>query len=493
MTRGRLGAAVLVAGTLAVAPAAAQEVALTFDAASQRLAHASPAIAGAGHAVAAARETAAAVAALHRPVVTASAQYLLYEKTLNLDLAGAKDDALGRTQGYLAGLPATVPPEFRAIAAEITGRIAQAVPGLFALVPDSLSYRYRQDVLRPTVQAALPLYTGGAIPAIQRGAAAGVAIAEARATQARDAAQLNLIRTYFGQLAAQSLEASALQSRDALARLAGDTAKLERAGVVPRARTLEAEVARDTAERAYQRAMLAHRSARDELAQVLDLADVVPATPLFVKGQPLAPAATFLGNESGTATARQADGARQLARAGVDLARSRYRPQAFAFGEYNLNRNHALPTEPDWVVGVGARLTLLSNIDRGHTLAAARENEAAATEAAREARKGATTATLRAWDLVESARRSFLLLDSSIAAATENLRVQRLSFIEGESNLTAVLAAEAALAAARSQRIATAYEYDLSLAGLLAASGRLDDFPEYLATADIRLAPEVPR
>jgi outer membrane protein TolC len=490
------GAVVFFAGLLAAGSAAAQEadqppaVALSFQAAASRFEHESPALTGSDHAVAAARETAAAVKTLHRPLVTASAQYLEYQKTLSVDLAGPKQNALDSTQDFLSALPGTFPPAFQDIATEITGKLSQALPGLFAAIPDSLSYRYRDDVFRPTVQAVMPIYTGGAIPAIQHGAAAGVSLAEAKADQARDAARINLIRVYFGQLAAQSLEDSARQSRDALAKLYDDSRKFEAEGVTPRARTLEAEVARDTAERAYQRAVLAHRTARDELAQVLDLAAVRPTTPLFVQSRPLAPVVAFLGHEGRLPQSRQAEAASGLAKAGVDLAKARYRPQVFAFGEYNLDRHEALPTEPDWIVGVGARITLLSNISRGHALAAAREQQAAAADAAREARKTATTTTTRAWDLTESARRSFLLLDSSIAAATENLRVQRVSFEEGETTVTAVLGAEAALATARAQRIATAYEYDLALAGLLATSDQLDAFSDYLAHADIRIAPE---
>lgn len=484
-----------VAGVLVAAPAAGQVppadgVAMTFQAAEARLARSSPALEGADHGVNAAEETAAALATLRRPVVSASAQYLQYQKTLSVDLSDTKRDAVSGAQDLLAGLPGTVPAPFQDIAAEITGRLSQALPGLFALVPDTLSYRYRDTVFRPTVQAAMPLYTGGAIPAIQRGAAAGVSLARAQADQTREVARINLIRVYFGQLAAQSLEVSALQSRDALAKLYGDAAKLEQAGVTPRSTTLQAQVARDTAERAYQRAMLAHRSARSDLGEVLDLTAVTPTTPLFVDSAPLAPAASFLGRSAEGPLARQADAGRELAGAGVALARSRYRPQAFAFGEYNLNRDNALPTEPDWIVGVGARITLLSNIDRGHLLAAAKEREAAAAATAAEARKTADAATLRAWDLVEGARRSFMLLSSSIAAAEENLRVQQISFREGEATVTAVLGAEAALAAARTQRIATAYEYDLALAGLLAASNRLDSFADHLARADQRIAPE---
>jgi len=470
-----------------------QPVALTFAGAEARYETRSAALSGADHATAAARETAAAVATLHRPIVTASAQYLEYQKTLSVDLTGPKRDALDNTQQFLDGLPGTLPPAFQDIAAQITGKLAQALPGLFSAIPDSLSYRYRDDLFRPTVQAVLPIYTGGAIPAVQHAARAGVSLAGAKADQVRDTARLNLIRVYFGQLAAQALESSARQSRDALKNLYDDAQKLEAEGVTARARTLEAEVARDTAERALERAALAYQTARDELADELHLAAVEPTTPLFVQSRPLAPVASFTGNEGRLPQSRQADATRDLARSGVELAKSRYRPQVFAFGEYNLNHDHALPTEPDWIVGVGARITLMSNISRSHTLAAAREQQAAAEDAATEARKSATNATRRAWDLTEGARRSFLLLDSSIAAAAENLRVQRVSFDEGEATVTAVLGAEAALSTARAQRIATAYEYDLALAGLLASAGQLDRFDSYLANADMRIAPEPAR
>lgn len=494
--RRRSGIAAALLGLLLCDSAVAQDIngpqpaALSFQGAVARFDQQSAALSGSDHAIRAARETAAAVATLHRPIVTASAQYLEYQKTLSIDLGGPKQTALDNTQNFLSGLPGTFPPGFQDIATEITGKLSQALPGLFAAIPDSLSYRYRDDVFRPTVQAVLPIYTGGAIPAIQHGAAAGVSLAEAKSDQVRDTARINLIRVYFGQLAAQTLEESARQSRDALAKLYDDARTFEAEGVIPHARTLEAEVARDTAERAYQRAVLAHQTASDELAQTLDLAAVRPTTPLFVQSRPLAPVTAFLGREDRLPQSRQADAAGDIAKSGVELAKARYRPQAFAFGEYNLARNEALPTEPDWIVGVGVRFTLMSNIDRGHTLAAAKQQQAAAADAAREARKTASTATRRAWDLTESARRSFLLLDSSIAAATENLRVQRVSFGEGEATVTAVLGAEAALAAARTERIATAYEYDLALAGLLATSDQLDTFPDYLAHADIRIAPE---
>lgn len=223
----------VVASLSAGASAQDRSVALSYDAAAHRLANVSPALSAADHAETAARETAAAVATLHRPILTASAQYLQYQKTLSVDLTGSKQSASDATRDFLSGIPGTVPPAFQQIANDIVGRISQALPGLFAIIPDSLSYRYRDDVFRPTVQGVLPLYSGGAIPAIQRGAKAGAEMASARAAQARDLTRLNLIRLYFGQIMAAQLARSALESREALDRLLSDARKLEAAGVIP--------------------------------------------------------------------------------------------------------------------------------------------------------------------------------------------------------------------------------------------------------------------
>ncbi|RZT46236.1 outer membrane protein TolC [Sphingomonas sp. BK036] len=461
--------------------------ALSFDAAQLRFDRSSRAISAADHGVDAAKAGADAVRTLHRPIVTASAQYLVYQKTLSVDVTGEKSAALGNTQDFLAAFPGSVPPAFQQIASEISGRLSQALPGLFDAIPDQLSYRFRDEVFRPTVQAALPIYTGGAISAVQRAAQGGVAMAEGRRAQVVDLARLNLIRAYFGQQAAAGLLEAARRSRDALDKIASDSRKLEAVGVIPHARTLEVQVARDTAERTYQRADLSSATARDELARLLDLDTVVPTTALFVQTRPLAPVEMFLGSEGSAPEARTADAGRQIADAGVALARSRRLPQAYAFGEYNLNRSNALPIEPDWIAGVGVRYTILSNIDRRRTEDAARAQAAAAADTAAEARRIATSATIRAYNLVEGARRSFVLLDSSIVAARENVRVQSVAFREGEGTATPVIAAQAALDTAEAQRIAVAYEYDLALAGLLASASRLDSFGSHLARADQRL------
>ena len=485
------GAAALALLLASTGTAVAQEApppALSFQAALARLDKASPGLSGEDHAVRASEDIAAATRTLRRPVVTASATVIEYQKTLSVDLSEPKTDALNATNGFLDQLGGQFSGESAQIVAQVTQRIGAALPRLFGAIPNTLEFQTRDTVFRPAITAAMPLYTGGAIPAIQRAAQGGVAMAEGRRAQVIDLARINLIRAYFGQQAAAGLREAARRSRDALDKILSDSRKLEAAGVIPRARTLEVQVARDTAERTYQRADLSSATARDELARLLEIdGNVVPTTALFVQTRPLAPVETYLGSEGTAPEARTADAGRQIADAGVALARSRRLPQAYAFGEYNFNRSNALPIEPDWIAGVGVRYTILSNIDRRRTEDAARAQAAAAADTAAEARRIATSATIRAYNLVEGARRSFVLLDSSMVAARENVRVQAVAFREGEGTATPVIAAQAALDTAEAQRIAVAYEYDLALAGLLASASRLDAFGAHLAQADQRL------
>jgi len=442
-----------------------------------------------GHEVRAAKDNVDALKSLHRPIVALSAQVLEYQKTTSLDLGGVKQGFGSATSNFLNTLPNAFPPEFQDVVNQVTGKIEQAIPGLLATVPDSLKLKTRQTIFRPTAQALMPIYTGGAIKATQDAAAAGEKLARAKQSGTSSLTQVDLVKTYFGQQVAEQLLAAARETRDGFERHLADARALEANGMIPHARVLEAQVARDTADRAYQRAELNYQTARDDLTRLLQTDGPIDAdTPLFVNSRRLPPVTEYISTSVNNPLAREADAARDLARSGVGLAKSLLRPHAFAFGQYNFNRDHALATDPDWIAGVSLNFTLFSNVGRGKSLAAARERERAAAETAADARQSTETETSRSYDLVESARRNFLLLDSSIASNEENLRVQTIAFREGEAPISAVIDAQSSLANARAQRVSAAYEYDLALAALLTASNRPEEFADHLARADRRLA-----
>lgn len=491
---GRLALALLPwlgQGALAQAPAAPAPVvqALSFAQAQQLQRDSSPALSGQDRALEASRANARALDSVGGPIVSLSANWLRYQKTFDVSLGGVRNRVGSDINQFLGDLPGQLPPALQPAASLVGQHVGQALPGLLGAIPDSLSVTARDTVLRPALTAVWPFYTGGADQAVRHTAQAGVALAEATRDGVQTLAQLELVRAYFGLQAATQLRASSEETLAALQARTHDVQRMEVHGVLPHARVLEMQVARDAAQRNVDRARLEQDAARDTLARLLGTAArVAPASPLFVRAEPLPPVAEFLASaEHKRPQVRTAQAQGAAAAAARQLAESAWRPQAYLFGSYNFNRHQAVPIDPDWMVGVGVRFTLVSNVDRNAMVEAAQLRQQAADDAVAAAQRQSGVDVTRAWNQAELARRSFLSLESSLAAARENLRVQETSLREGVGTSSDVISAQSALSLVQTQRVATAYEYDLALAVLLATSGRDDEFMTHLAQAEYRL------
>lgn len=501
--RGALAAGALTLGALAlgaapvmaqVQPTAAQETSrtpLTYAEAEARLRTTSSLGRAAGYGVQAAEAQAQVAAGLNRPTVSLDAQLIRYRKTFDLSLSDALDRAQSDLGAAIPGLISDLPGVPGDVLNAVGQRLEAALPEIFAALPHDIRLQVDDTTFRPTVTALQPIYTGGAIPALRRAAAANVDLAEARRQEALNLESVNLARAYFGQVLAAEALKIALETRDGFDLHLHNARRMEEEGMLSRAQTLQVEVARDAAQRQVNRAELEHENAVASLARVADVeAGVTPTTPLFVNRDPVGPASVFL-DSAGQSNSRivQAQAGRDLAEAGADLAASRMKPSVYAFGTYNMNPDDALPTEPDWAFGLGARYTLMSSLDRRRMLGAARAQASAAGEVERQARDDARLLVTRAYNQVELARRQFLTMDSSLAAARENLRVQEVGFREGEATAASVIDARNLLGTARLQRAAAAYEYDLSLSALLAAAGSDQTLNDYLQRDDRISAP----
>jgi len=464
---------------------------LTYAEAEARLRTTSSLGRAAGYGVEAAEAQAQVAAGLNRPTVSLDAQLIRYRKTFDLSLSDTLDRAQSDLGAAIPGLISDLPGVPGDVLNAVGQRLEAALPEIFAALPHDIRLQVDDTTFRPTVTALQPIYTGGAIPALRRAAAANVDLAEARRQEALNLESVNLARAYFGQVLAAEALKIALETRDGFDLHLKNARRMEEEGMLSRAQTLQVEVARDAAQRQVNRAELEHENAVASLARVADVeAGVTPTTPLFVNRDPVGPAAVFLDSASqSNSRLVQAQAGRDLAEAGADLAASRMKPSVYAFGTYNMNPDDSLPTEPDWAFGLGARYTLMSSLDRRRMLGAARAQASAAGEVERQARDDARLLVTRAYNQVELARRQFLTMDSSLAAARENLRVQEVGFREGEATAASVIDARNLLGTARLQRAAAAYEYDLSLSALLAAAGSDQTLNDYLQRDDRISAP----
>ena len=181
------------------------------------------------------------------------------------------------------------------------------------------------------------------------------------------------------------------------------------------------------------------------------------------------------------------DAKREQAEQGIVIAESSWKPEVFAFGSYSLIRHYQTLIEPNWIAGIGIRFTLFSREDRSSKVGAAREGLQQVQSLQDETRNTIRTAVETSYRKVEQARQQFELLDSSLAAAQENLRLRERGFDEGQTTSLDVNDARNAVARAETARALAAYEFVVALAQLLEASGQASALPEHIKRADIRL------
>lgn len=450
--RRRVAAAIAVVALCAVAAARAQDavLALSYEQAEQRLAQVSDALAAADANVGGKRDLATATRSLRLPEVALDAREMKFQKSLEVPL--------GPLAPTLA--PFGVPDPFRIV--------------------------QRDWRFRPSVTATMPLYTGGRIPAARSAAEAAVRQAEAERDDEAQTQALQLVQAYFGQQLATQALAVRTEVRDGLQRHLSDAEKLERHGMATKAQRLQATVARDQAERDREKTAGDLDTLRATLSRLLRSEVPVEArTPLFVAGAPPGDLADFrkAARESHPQIARLRALVEQ-AEQGVRVQEAELKPQVFLFAQRDMYRDDALFTDPDWAFGIGLRYTFLSPADRPRQVGAARARVEQADAALREAENRVAIGVTRAWNQLETARRQFALLESSLAQTRENLRLQELSFREGQATSLDVIDARLRLGGASIERAQAAYEYDVALAQLLEICGQMPRYPDYIRRAE---------
>jgi outer membrane protein TolC len=423
---------------------------LDFDAARARLQRASDALAAAEASERNKQDLARATSHLRWPDVSVDARELQYRKTLDLPV------------GTL-------------------GPVADAFH-----LPPTLTFTQQSWRTRPELTVALPIYSGGRIGAAQQSAKAAVRMAVAEREAETQSLDVQLVEAFFGQQLAERAFAVRRDVRDGLQEHLTHTEALEAQGFATRAQRLQAVVARDQSEREFQKATNDLATARTALRILLHSDEAVQtATPLFVISSPLATADEFrrtaLAHYPQLTRLRAAgDQARQEVR----VASSRLKPELYGFAQYDLYRHDALLTDADWVFGVGIRYQLFSGNGRIDRLRAAHEDIAVADASLRDLARRIELGVTRAYNDLETARSQFLLLESTGAQAEENVRMQDLSFREGEATSLDVIDARLSLGKARIERAEAAYQFDLRLAQLLELTAQTDQYSAYARNAD---------
>ncbi|BDQ64743.1 TolC family protein [Shewanella xiamenensis] len=394
---------------------------------------------------------------LNLPSLSLNSSYTHLEKPIELDL---------RDLNPLASLdPATLPPAL--------GGALASIPGSLFVTPFT-----EQDIFRASLQAMWPIYTGGQITAAQGIHAAMVAEKQQELQLATRDLFTQLVDRYYAVDVTQSLVSTQTELVASLTKHVDHALALEREGQIAKVERLNAQVALDNAKVNLGSARRQHEMAVIALSRMLQRSDVSTNSPLFVL-----PQAPSLGDLT-QMTLNQHPALKLLeakeaqANGLVSLEKGKYHPTVFLFGNYTLYEDDSLfsKVEPDWMVGVGVKVPLLSRDGRSGKVEAAKSALLQARYTKAQTRQDLSLLLDQSYRQLLQAEEEFKALNTSLELATENLRLREIAFNQGLSTSIDRVDAELKLSAVKTQQLGASYRYVQAYARLMAISGQLDEF-----------------
>src|SRR5262245_24291819 len=344
---------------------------------------------------------------------------------------------------------------------------------------------------RSSLDSIWSIYSGGQIKATQRALAAAVDQSRAELAGTEQHLDLELTQVYFGVALAANVEHTRTEQLQQADRHLDRALAFEQRGVIAKVERLNAQVSRDEAARELVRAQSERKIAEARLQRLLHQDSAIdPSTPLFVITDALPSLPDWLAAADRLHPIFAAfDARREQAEQGIVIAQSLWKPKLFAYGSYSLINDYHTLTEPDWTAGIGVNFTLFSRVDRASKVSAARAQLQQVQALEDDTRTEVHTAVETSYRRVDQAREQFKLLESSLTAARENLRLRERGFEEGQATSLDVNDARNAVTRVENARALAAYEFVVALAELLEASGQSGALPEHIQRADIRLHP----
>ncbi|WP_226685302.1 TolC family protein [Shewanella indica] len=440
---------------LAAQPALAADY--SFASAWQQLLEVSDKLAAEGQEVSRAEAQQEAGRDLNLPSLNINGSYTRLEKPIELDLSDLNP---------LASMdPATLPPAI--------GGIIGSLPGSLFVTPFT-----EQDVFRASLQAMWPIYTGGQISAAQGIQAAQVAEKKQQLELARRELFTTLVDRYYAVTVTQALVQTQAQLVASLEKHYSHAEKLEQQGQIARVERLNAQVALDQAKVDLGSAKRRHEMALIALSRLLHQTDIATKSPLFmVPNSPSLPQLTELTLKQHPAL-RLLEAKETQAQGLVDMEKGKYFPTVFLYGNYTLYEDDSLfsKVEPDWMVGVGVKVPLLSRDGRSGKVQAAKSALLQARYTKAQTRQDLSLLVDQSYRQLLQAEEEVNALNSSLALAEENLKLRELAFNQGLSTSIDRVDAELKLSAVRTKQLAAQYRYVQAYARLMAVSGQLDEF-----------------
>jgi outer membrane protein len=320
------------------------------------------------------------------------------------------------------------------------------------------------DAYRAGLSASWDVYTGGRRGAEQTAAQASTRAAEATLTAQRADVSLQVETAFYQVLRTEDLAAVAQARIDRAQE--GVTAAQQRLslGSATRSDLLRAQTDRDAAQHALGRLVGADEpvtATRGGESQVTPLSEADAGALL-----------ESIASQAPSVLAARAE--TESAAAGIDAARSQYLPSVSLTTGYNWqNQDPAFnQSQTSWSVGIGVSYPIFNGYQREEGVVRARAQQTAAQAALADAVRGVRADASRSIGALRLAGERIDLAEQAVAAAQEDLRVQRERYRLGSSTILDLLTSQQAVVQAESDRVTARYDYQVARAQLDALAGR---------------------
>ncbi|MEC4725464.1 TolC family protein [Shewanella sp. D64] len=360
------------------------------------------------------------------------------------------------------------------------GSLPPALGGALASIPSSMFVTpfTEQDIFRASLQAMWPIYTGGKITAAQGIHAAQVVEKEQQLQLVtRDLFTL-LVDRYYAVSVTEKLMQTQQQLVASLSEHVDHALKLEEQGQIAKVERLNAQVALENARVSAGSAKRQHEMAMIALSRMLHQRSVTPASQLFMlTNQPSLPRLSQLTMTQHPAL-RLLEAKEDQASGLIEVEEGRYKPTVFLYGNYTLYEDDSLfsKVEPDWMVGLGVKVPLLSRDGRSGKVQAAKSALLQARYTKAQTQQDLSLLLDQSYRQLQQAQEEAVALNTSLSLAEENLRLREMAFNQGLSTSIDRVDAELKLSAVKMQQLGAKYRYVQSYARLMSISGQLDDF-----------------
>jgi outer membrane protein len=328
-----------------------------------------------------------------------------------------------------------------------------------------------------SLSASLDLFTGFRRGADMRAARAGQQAADASLIDARFQQALTTTNQFLDALAAsQLLRVRESSVRRAEQQLKVSVAKL-RAGSATRSDSLRSLVTLGTAQLDLITTQAQLAAAEANLARLIGIAGRVQAADdsAFYRVLPAVDSAALRAEaESKSPRVKSAAASAAEARASVSASRSSYWPtlSLTANTGWNGSRANDYSLQNQRQVSLGLRWNLFNGFQRELNIAQQVANEDLAEATASDAQRQVQAELITALAQLDAARQRIQITGISVAAATEDLRVQQERYRLGASTIVDLLTSQEALNQAEVDVVNARFDYLRAKAQLEALIGR---------------------